>query len=539
MSDKKSNKNNIAPKSLTHKEIMFVLSGLMVGMLLAALDQTIVSTALKRIVEDFDGLSHYTWVVTAYLLTSTASTPLYGKISDLYGRRPVFQFAIITFLIGSFAAGAATSMEQLIAFRAVQGLGAGGLMSLTFVIIGDIISPRERGKYQGYFGGVWGLSSVAGPLLGGYFSDHAQILGVTGWRWIFYINLPFGIAALIITSISLHIPKVKREHSIDYFGALLLVSGVSSLLLGISVYGPQDGWGTSKTLLSITAAIVLIPLFIVQESRAKEPILPLTLFKNQTFSVTSVMAFIIGAGLFGAIIMLPLYLQIVKGDSATSAGLKLIPFMIGIVTMSIASGKLISKHGHYKRYPIIGLALMSIGLFMFSTLTETTAFWELSIYAILIGAGLGFSMQTIVIALQNAVEFRDLGVATSANTFFRSIGATMGVALFGTVYASRLSNNLPIEIEKLRASNPAALVGATPEKFAALEENTAVLKSFTPELQAGIVHAFVNSFHVVFLTAVPITVIGFFIAFMLRETPLRTGAGHQAAKEEAAGEALG
>ena len=518
---------------------MFVLSGLMVGMLLAALDQTIVSTALKSIVEDFDGLSHYTWVVTAYLLTSTASTPLYGKISDLYGRRPVFQFAIITFLIGSFAAGAATSMEQLIAFRAVQGLGAGGLMSLTFVIIGDIISPRERGKYQGYFGGVWGLSSVAGPLLGGYFSDHAQILGVTGWRWIFYINLPFGIAALIITSISLHIPKVKREHSIDYLGALLLVSGVSSLLLGISVYGPQDGWGTSKTLLSITAAIVLILLFIVQESRAKEPILPLTLFKNQTFSVTSVMAFIIGAGMFGAIIMLPLYLQIVKGDSATSAGLKLIPFMIGIVTMSIVSGKFISKHGHYKRYPIIGLALMSIGLFMFSTLTETTPFWELSIYAILIGAGLGFSMQTIVIALQNAVEFRDLGVATSANTFFRSIGATMGVALFGTVYASRLSNNLPIEIEKLRASNPAALVGATPEKFAALEENTAVLQSFTPELQAGIVNAFVNSFHVVFLTAVPITVIGFFIAFMLRETPLRTGAGHQAAKEEAAGEALG
>jgi EmrB/QacA subfamily drug resistance transporter len=539
MSDKKSNKNNIAPKSLTHKEIMFVLSGLMVGMLLAALDQTIVSTALKSIVEDFDGLAHYTWVVTAYLLTSTASTPLYGKISDLYGRRPVFQFAIITFLIGSFAAGAATSMEQLIAFRAIQGLGAGGLMSLTFVIIGDIISPRERGKYQGYFGGVWGLSSVAGPLLGGYFSDHAQILGVTGWRWIFYINLPFGIAALIITSISLHIPKVKREHSIDYLGALLLVSGVSSLLLGISVYGPQDGWGTSKTLLSITAAIVLILLFIVQESRAKEPILPLTLFKNHTFSVTSVMAFIIGAGMFGAIIMLPLYLQIVKGDSATSAGLKLIPFMIGIVTMSIVSGKLISKHGHYKRYPIIGLALMSIGLFMFSTLTETTPFWELSIYAILIGAGLGFSMQTIVIALQNAVEFRDLGVATSANTFFRSIGATMGVALFGTVYASRLSNNLPIEIEKLRASNPAALVGATPEKFAALEENTAVLQSFTPELQAGIVNAFVNSFHVVFLTAVPITVIGFFIAFMLRETPLRTGAGHQAAKEEAAGEALG
>ena len=533
-----SNKNNIAPKTLTHKEIMFVLSGLMVGMLLAALDQTIVSTALKSIVEDFDGLTHYTWVVTAYLLTSTASTPLYGQISDLYGRRPVFQFAIITFLIGSFAAGAATSMTQLIAFRAVQGLGAGGLMSLTFVIIGDIISPRERGKYQGYFGGVWGLSSVAGPLLGGYFSDHAQILGVTGWRWIFYINLPFGIAALIITSMSLHIPKVKREHSIDYLGALLLVSGVSALLLGISVYGPQDGWQASKTLLTLAAALVLILLFIFQESRAKEPILPLTLFKNHTFSVTSVMAFIIGAGMFGAIIMLPLYLQVVKGDSATSAGLKLIPFMIGIVSMSIVSGKMITKHGHYKRFPIIGLALMTIGLAMLSTLTATTPFWKLSIYAVLIGAGLGFSMQTVVIALQNSVDFRDLGVATSANTFFRSIGATIGVALFGTVYASRLAHNLPIEIEKLRASNPAALVGATPEKFEALKENTAVLQSFSPELQVGIINAFVNSFHIVFLTAVPVTVIGFFIAFMLRETPLRTGAGHQAAKDEAAGEAL-
>ena len=533
-----SDKNNVAPKTLTHKEIMFVLSGLMVGMLLAALDQTIVSTALKRIVEDFNGLEHYTWVVTAYLLTSTASTPLYGKISDLYGRRPVFQFAIITFLIGSFAAGAATSMTQLIAFRAVQGLGAGGLMSLTFVIIGDIISPRERGKYQGYFGGVWGLSSVAGPLLGGYFSDHAQILGVTGWRWIFYINLPFGIAALIITSMSLHIPKVKREHSIDYLGALLLVSGVSALLLGISVYGPQDGWQASKTLLTLAAALVLILLFIFQESRAKEPILPLTLFKNHTFSVTSVMAFIIGAGMFGAIIMLPLYLQVVKGDSATSAGLKLIPFMIGIVSMSIVSGKMITKHGHYKRFPIIGLALMTVGLAMLSTLTESTPFWQLSIYSILIGAGLGFSMQTIVIALQNAVDFKDLGVATSANTFFRSIGATMGVALFGTVYASRLAHNLPIEIEKLRVSNPAALVGATPEKFEALKENTAVLQTFSPELQVGIINAFVNSFHIVFLTAVPVTVIGFFIAFMLRETPLRTGVGHQAAKEEAAGEAL-
>jgi EmrB/QacA subfamily drug resistance transporter len=543
-------------KQLTHKEIMAVLSGLMVGMLLAALDQTIVSTALKRIVEDFNGLTHYTWVVTAYLLTSTASTPLYGKISDLYGRRPVFQFAIITFLIGSFAAGAAQSMTQLIIFRAIQGLGAGGLMALTFVIIGDIVSPRERGKYQGYFGAVWGLSSVAGPLLGGFFSDRAHIFGVVGWRWIFYINLPFGIAALVITTASLHIPKVKREHKIDYLGALLMVSGVSSLLLAFSVYGPEHapkgadglvkagvklsnyGWTSPKTITAFAIALVLILAFLYQETRATEPILPLELFKNHTFSLTSALGVVIGAGMFGAIVMLPLYLQVVKGNSATVAGLKLIPFMLGIVSMSITSGKLISKHGHYKRFPIMGLAIMTLGILALSTLKENTPFWQLSIYAIAIGAGLGLSMQTIVIALQNAVDFKDMGVATSANTFFRSIGSTIGVAVFGTVYANRLAHYLPINVAQLAASNPAAMAGADPSKFAALQNNTSVLKTFSPQLQSTVLHSFVQSFHIVFLAAAPITAVGFILALFLRETPLRTGAAHHAAKEEAAGEAL-
>jgi len=253
----------VARKEHTHKEIMIILSGLMTGLLLAALDQTIVSTALKNIVEDFNGLNHYTWVVTAYLLTSTASTPLYGKISDLYGRRIVFQFAIVTFLIGSFLAGASTSMTELILFRGLQGLGAGGLMALTFVIIGDIVPPRERGRYQGYFGAVWGLSSVAGPLLGGFFSDHAQILGVTGWRWIFYINLPFGIASLIITSAVLHIPRIRREHSIDYVGAILMVTGVTSLLFAVSVFGPEDGWRDGHTLLTAGLGIALSIIFLI------------------------------------------------------------------------------------------------------------------------------------------------------------------------------------------------------------------------------------------------------------------------------------
>jgi len=260
-------------KPLTHREILIIMSSLMTGMLLAALDQTIVSTALKSIVEDFNGLNHYSWVVTAYLLTSTASTPLYGKISDLYGRRPVYQFSIIIFLLGSFLAGASTSMEQLIAFRALQGLGAGGLMGLTFVIVGDLVSPRDRGKYQGLFGAVWGVSSVAGPLLGGFFSDNDTILGITGWRWIFYINLPFGLLAMAVTAMVLHIPKVKREHKIDYLGAFLLVAAVTSLLIGLSVLGPENGWTESRTLMAIIGGLLIAALFVVWEGKAVEPIL--------------------------------------------------------------------------------------------------------------------------------------------------------------------------------------------------------------------------------------------------------------------------
>jgi len=518
---------------------MVILSGLMTGMLLAALDQTIVSTALKSIVEDFEGLNHYTWVVTAYLLTSTASTPLYGKISDIYGRRVVFQFAIITFLIGSFAAGAAQNMAQLIGTRAIQGLGAGGLMALTFVIIGDIVPPRERGRYQGYFGAVWGLSSVAGPLLGGFFSDHATILGITGWRWIFYINIPFGIAALVITSAVLHIPKVKREHTIDYFGALLMVAAVSSTLLAVSIYGPESGWTNSTTVTYLAIGILLTLIFLVWEGKAKEPILPLSLFKNHTFSLTSALGFIIGAGMFGAIVMLPLYLQVVKGDTATEAGLKLIPFMLGIVSTSIYSGKAITKHGHYKRFPIIGTVVMTIGLLLMSTLSVTTPFWQLSIFSILVGAGLGLSMQTIVIALQNSVDFKDMGVATSSNTFFRSLGSVFGTAIFGTILTNRLAFYLEDNFKNLAASNPSAVAGFDPAALEGIQSNTAVLQTLPPEIQATALESFVNSFHVVFLVAVPITAAGFLLALFLRETPLRTNKDYAAAREEAAGETLG
>jgi len=535
----KNNSINASAKEHSHKEIMIILGGLMTGMLLAALDQTIVSTALKNIVEEFDGLNHYTWVVTAYLLTSTASTPLYGKISDIYGRRVVFQFAIVTFLIGSFLAGASQNMTQLIATRALQGLGAGGLMALTFVIIGDIVPPRERGKYQGYFGAVWGLSSVAGPLLGGFFSDHATILGVTGWRWIFYINLPIGIASLIITSAVLHIPKVKREHTIDYLGAVLMVVSVCLILLSVSIYGPQNGWTDIRTISYLVVGVLLAVLFLVWEGKAKEPILPLHLFKNHTFSITSLLGGVIGAGMFGAIVMLPLYFQVVKGYSATSAGLKLIPLMLGIVSTSIVSGKLISKHGHYKRFPIMGTAIMTIGILLMTRLQIDTPYWQISIYAILVGAGLGLSMQTIVIALQNAVEFKDMGVATSSNTFFRSLGSVFGTAIFGSILTNRVVHYMASGFSDLAKTNPSALAGFDQTKLGSLTTNTAVLKTFPPIIKNTALEAFVSSFHVVFYAAAPVTLLGLVLALMLRETPLRTTQDYAAAREEAAGESLG
>jgi EmrB/QacA subfamily drug resistance transporter len=518
---------------------MVILGGLMTGLLLAALDQTIVSTALKSIVEDFNGLNHYTWVVTAYLLTSTASTPLYGKISDIYGRRIVFQFAIVTFLIGSFLAGASQNMTELIATRALQGLGAGGLMALTFVIIGDIVPPRERGRYQGYFGAVWGLSSVAGPLLGGFFSDHATILGITGWRWIFYINLPFGIAALLITSAVLHIPKVKREHSIDFLGAILMVAATVSILLTVSIYGPENGWLDPRTITYLLAGFILVALFIYWESKAKEPILPLELFKNHTFTLTSVLGAVIGAGMFGAIVMLPLYLQVVKGASATEAGLKLIPLMLGIVSTSIFSGKAITKTGKYKKFPVMGTTLMTVGILLMVTLTRETPFWQLAVFSILVGAGLGLSMQTIVIALQNSVDFKDMGVATSSNTFFRSLGSVFGTALFGSILTNRVTHYLQSGFGELAVTNPAAAASFDSAKLEQLSSNTSVLKELPLVVQNTALDAFVNSFHIVFLAAAPVTALGIVLALMLREAPLRTNKDYAAAREDAAGEALG
>lgn len=534
-----SRKHHDHSQPLTHRQILVILSGLLTGMLLAALDQTIVSTALKRIVEDFNGLEHYSWVVTAYLLTSTAVTPLYGKISDIYGRRPIFMFSIIVFLVGSALAGASQSMAQLIASRALQGVGAGGLMSLTFAIIGDIIPPRERGRYQGYFGAVWGLSSVAGPLLGGFFSDRATILGVTGWRWIFYINLPFGIAALLVTAIVLHVPSVKVNHKVDYIGALLMVTGTSALLLALSYAGPTYGWTDRMTGIYGTTGLVVSAIFVWWESRAAEPILDLSLFKNDVFRVTSIVGFIVGAGMFGAIVMLPLYMQVVKGASAMESGLKLLPMMLGIVMSSIYSGKKISTSGEYRTFPIVGGIMMTIGLASLLLLQIDTPYWQIAVPMLLIGGGLGFNMQPLVIAVQNAVEFRYMGVATSASTFFRSLGSAFGTAIFGAVLTSKLTAHLTEQFTDLAKANPALAKGFDASKVQGFGSNTEAVATLPPAVKHAVLQAFVDTFHNVFLLAVPVTVIAFLISFRIPHVELKSGEEHAQARAEAAAEAMG
>jgi EmrB/QacA subfamily drug resistance transporter len=499
----------LGPAYMTHRQIMVVLSGLMLGMLLAALDQTIVSTALPTIVGELGGLNQLSWVVTAYLLTSTVSTPLYGKISDLYGRRPVFIFAIVVFVVGSMLAGLSQTMWQLVVTRAMQGLGAGGLMALTFAIIGDIIPPRERGRYQGYFGGVWGLASVAGPLLGGFFTEHLS------WRWIFYINVPLGVVALVVVNSVLHIPFQRREHSIDYFGAALIVSGVSSLLLALVWGGARYPWSSGTIIGLLVTAGVLLTVFVLWETRAKEPILPLRLFRNSIFSVTSAVGFVVGLAMFGAIVFIPVYLRVVDGVSPTEAGLLMLPLMLGILTSSIGSGKAISHTGHYKVFPIVGTGVIGVGIYLLSQLGVDTPAWLYSIYFFIVGAGLGLVMQVLVLAVQNAVDYRDMGVATSSSQFFRSMGGTVGTAVFGTILANQLSQNLADRLPPGAAPAGGGDLAKSPERIALLP----------PALRADVVASFVDALHTVFVVAVPVVAVAFVLSFFIKELPLRQHGG--------------
>jgi EmrB/QacA subfamily drug resistance transporter len=500
---------------MTHKQILVVLSGLMLGMLLAALDQTIVATALPKITGELGGQEHLAWVVTAYLLTSTASTPLYGKISDLYGRKKIFQVAIVIFLVGSALAGASQNMSELIATRALQGLGAGGLITLAMAIIGDVISPRERGRYQGYFGAVFGLSSVAGPLLGGFFTDSLT------WRWVFYVNIPIGIVALLVTSVVLDIPFHRRNHKIDYGGATILVGGTSAFLLALSLGGKehQNGyaWGSPQIVGLFVIGGLLTFAFLAWEHRASEPILPLRLFRNKVFTVANIMAFILGFTMFGAIVYLPVYLQEVRGVSATVSGLQLLPLMVGVLTSSIGSGRIITRIGRYKMFPIIGMVLVTVGFYLMSYIKADTAYVALAGSMLVIGLGMGCIMQVLVLAIQNSIPYADLGVGTSSNAFFRSIGSALGVAVFGALVTNMLNNYVVAHTTSLadRAKLGAAL--ATGQSGSQNQLPPALHEIF----DNAYVHAVTNTF----LWSVPLVLVGLVLALILPEKRLQTKSG--------------
>lgn len=493
------------PVPMSHREILLVFVSLMLGMFLASLDQTIVATALPTIVGELGGLEHLSWVVTAYLVTSTASAPLYGKLSDLYGRKIMFQAAIAIFLLGSVLSGLSQSMGQLIAFRAVQGIGAGGLIVMALTIIGDVLSPRERGKYQGYMGSVFAVSSVGGPLLGGFFVDNLD------WRWVFYINLPVGLLALAATARFLHLPTRRREHRIDYPGAMLLVSGVSAALL-VMVWGGSEYAWTSPLIIALGgAAVVLLSLFLAQERRAEEPILPLRLFRNKVFSITSAAGFIMGVAMFGGIIFLPLFLQVVTGVSATQSGLLLVPLMAGILTTSIVSGRRISHHGRYKRYPIAGMMLTTVGLYLLSTMDPDTGVALASLYMVIFGSGLGLVMQVLVIAVQNAVDVTDLGAATSATTFFRSLGGSFGTALFGAVLSARLTSEIATRLPDVSETVPVSQLTGSPALLAQLPEH----------IRGPLIESFSVSITDVFLVGIPFALAALVLVIWLPELPLR------------------
>jgi EmrB/QacA subfamily drug resistance transporter len=507
---------------LTHRQILIVMSGLMAGMFLAALDQSIVGTALPRITSDLGGLDKLSWVVTAYLLTQTASTPLWGKISDLYGRKIIFQAAIVTFLIGSLMSGAAQGIGELIAFRAVQGLGGGGLFALALATMGDVVPPRERGRYGGYFGAVFGTSSVLGPVLGGFFADGP------GWRWIFYVNIPIGIVALVVTSTALKIPVIRREHAIDYLGAATIVAAVSSFLLYTTWAGPDHGWGSSLGLTLVAAGVLLTALFVFIESRAAEPIIPLELFKLRVFTTANLYSFIVGFAMFGGIIFLPVYLQVVQGMSPTKSGLALLPMVAGIFSTSISSGVVMSRTGRYKLFPILGALVVSVALLLLSTLTVSTPYWQAGLYFYLFGAGLGFSMQIIVTIVQNSVDKRHMGTATSSVTFFRFMGGTFGAAVFGAILSSRLVVHLAAQLATLPG---AGTRGAIPTGNIA--NNVTRIQRLPEPIHGLVLNGFAESLHDVFLWAVPVLLVALAVSFFIPEVPLKAREASPDAEAEA------
>jgi EmrB/QacA subfamily drug resistance transporter len=538
---------------LSHREIVTILSGLMAGMFLAALDQTIVATSIRTIADDLQGLSLQAWATTAYLITATISTPLYGKLSDLYGRRPFFLAAISIFVVGSALCGLAESMWQLAAFRAVQGLGAGGLFSLALTIIGDIVPPRERAKYQGYFLAVFGTSSVLGPVIGGFLAGQDELLGISGWRWVFLVNVPVGAGALALVMRSLHLPHQRRDHQIDWPGALALVVGLTPLLL-LAEQGRDWGWSSPLSVTAMAVGVLGLVGFVLAERRyGDDALLPLRLFRGRTFGLGSLLNFMLGMGMFGGLAALPLYLQIVKGASPTEAGLLLLPLTAGIMAGSVFSGQAIARTGRYKRFPVAGAAMLVVAMGLLAQVAVDTPLWQTLSIATLFGLGLGFNMQPLVLAVQNAVPPRDMGVATSSATFFRQMGGTLGTAVFLSVLFSTVGEKILAAFRADAATSafqqavrdPQVL--AEPANVSVIEalrtsgtlpsgslDDTSFLSQLDPRIARPFLEGFAGSMSLVFTVAAGILVLAFVVVLFLPEEPLRSVSGIQAREQEAA-----
>ncbi|MFC5667537.1 MFS transporter [Kitasatospora misakiensis] len=496
------------PPGVTAGNLWVPIGALLLAMLLAALDQTIVSTALPTIVSDLGGLEHLSWVVTAYMLASTAATPLWGKLGDMYGRKVFFQASIVIFLLGSVLCGIAQNMGELIAFRAVQGLGGGGLIVLSQAIVGDLVAPRDRGKYQGLFGAVFGVTSVLGPLLGGLFVDNLS------WRWVFYINLPIGVVALVVIAAVLHGVEVRRSHRIDYLGTVLIAAVATCLVLMTSLGGTTWEWSSWQIVGLGVLGLVLLVAFVLVERSAEEPVLPLRLFRSRTFSLVAVISFVVGFAMFGALTYLPTFLQVVMKVSPTMSGIHMLPMVIGMLVTSIGSGQIVARTGHYRIFPIAGTAVTVVGLLLLSLLDEHSSTFTMSCYFLVFGLGLGLVMQVLVLIVQNSVGYEDLGVATAGATFFRSIGASFGVSVFGTIFASGLNDRL----NDVLAGVP------LPPGFSpgAITSDPRVIDRLPAGIQGEIYHAYAESITRVFLYAVPVAVVAFVLSLFLREQKLRT-----------------
>jgi EmrB/QacA subfamily drug resistance transporter len=535
----------------THRQVLTILAGLMLGMFLAALDQNIVATAIRTIGDDLHGLSVQAWVTTAYLITSTVSTPLYGKLSDLYGRKPFFLIAITIFITGSAACAFSTSMYMLAAFRAYQGLGAGGLFSLALAIIGDIVSPRDRAKYQGYFLAVFGTASVLGPVLGGFFAGASSILTITGWRWVFLVNVPIGVVALYVVWRTLNLPNTHRPARIDWVGVASLFVCLVPLLV-VAEQGQKWGWGSGTSLACYALGIAGLVLFVLAEHRmGDDALIPLRFFQNRVFSLTSIVGVLVGMGLFGGISVLPLYLQIVRGVSPTQSGLLLIPLTAGLMIGAIISGQMISRTGRYKIFPVVGSLLCVIALVLMSFIGADTPLWQTDLYGALFGVGIGNIMQPITLATQNAMPARDIGVATSSATFFRQMGGTLGVAIFLSVLFSTAGGNIAHAYKNAAksasfqslttdpnvtsaAANKPLLSILQGQKLSSSSLNdTAFLKHADKNLAHPFFVGFSNSMDVIFLLAAAVMLIGFFLLLRVEEVPLRTMSGIQAQQADA------